>query len=155
MYCIHVCLCTSIVCTERAFTGEDIRPAQYTTSDSVANGAHELVPESHHSIVTPAIVLPHIPISLTVIATETLNGRNNYAAIMLLYLAFRFCHHSSLRHSESSSSKCGNPSHSSSKDLFHSLIYSSGQLCYALLFKITLSMVTAEKCYTYSYRAVV
>ena len=60
-----------------------IRPAQYTTSDSVANGAHELVPESHHSIVTPAIVLPHIPISLTVIATETLNGRNNYAAIML------------------------------------------------------------------------
>ena len=59
-----------------------IRPAQYTTSDSVANGAHELVPESHHSIVTPAIVLPHIPISLTVIATETLNGRNNYAAIM-------------------------------------------------------------------------
>jgi hypothetical protein len=95
-----------------------------TTSDSVANGAHELVPESHHSIVAVAIVHPHIPLSLFVIATETLNGRNNYAAIMLLYLAFRFCHHSSLRHSESSSSKCGNLSHSS-KDLFHSLICSS------------------------------
>ena len=83
----HTCTAFTCVYVQALYAQRElslvIRPAQYTTSDSVANGAHELVPESHHSIVTPAIVLPHIPISLTVIATETLNGRNNYAAIML------------------------------------------------------------------------
>ena len=41
------------------------------TSDSVANGAHKVVPRLPHSITTVAIVHPNIPPSLSIIATET------------------------------------------------------------------------------------